>query len=174
MTQLFMTHPAPLSSVGQSAIADGLELRSATIDDAAEIAGVLAESFEENWDAARVVREFFDAADVVNTWVVSDPAGIVGTASERLMPEVYKDAGYVHYVGVLRRARGRRVGAILTERCIRGFAERGLATAVLETDDFRIPALITYFRLGFIPTYRTAEEQGAWSRLLPRLFGAAA
>ena len=87
------------------------------------------------------------------------------------MPDTYPDAGYVHYVGVSPQARGLRLGAVLTARCVQGFAERGLPRAVLETDDFRVPAVITYLRLGFIPTYRSTDEQFAWSALLPRLLG---
>ena len=174
MTQLFMTHPGPLSAVRPAALSEGLTLRAATAADEPAIAETLAESFEEEWDAARVRREFSDAADVPVTWLVEDAQGVIGVASERIMPETYPDAGYVHYVGVLGRARGRRVGAALTARCVQGFAERGLTTAVLETDDFRTPAVITYLRLGFVPTYRSDAERVAWSALLPTLFGARA
>lgn len=171
MTQLFMTHPGPLSAIEPTPLAEGLVLRAATSADESSIAETLAESFEEAWDVARVRAEFFDAADVPVTWIVEDGEGVIGVASERLMPDTYPDAGYVHYVGVSARARGRRVGAVLTARCLRGFAERGLSSAVLETDDFRVPAVVTYLRLGFIPTYRSAAEQSAWSGLLPSLLG---
>ncbi|WP_170285642.1 GNAT family N-acetyltransferase [Microbacterium rhizomatis] len=171
MTQLFMTHPGPLPAELLVPLAPGLALREATAADEKAIAETLAASFEEEWDVARVRAEFSDAGDVPVTWLVEDEQGVVGVASERIMPGTYPDAGYVHYVGVLDRARGRRVGATLTARCLQGFAERGLATAVLETDDFRVPAVVTYLRLGFVPTYRSAAEQGAWSVLLPSLFG---
>lgn len=170
MTQLFMTLPGPLSAVVQASLADGLVLRAATETDEAAIATVLAESFEEEWDTARVRAEFSDASDVPVTWVVEDEQGVLGVASERIMPDTYPDAGYVHYVGVLNRARGRRVGAALTVRCVQGFADRGLSTTVLETDDFRAPAVVTYLRLGFVPTYRSDEERSAWSALFPTLF----
>lgn len=172
MTQLFMTHPGPLAAVVAVSLPEGASLRAATTADGPAIAAVLAESFEEDWDVQRVAAEFFDAADVPVTWVVEDGQGIIGAASERIMPDTYPDAGYIHYVGVLDRARGKRVGAALTAQCVHGFAERGLSTTVLETDDFRIPAVITYLRLGFIPTYRSDAEQGAWSALLPALFAA--
>lgn len=172
MTQLFMTHPGPLAAVASAELPEGVSLRAATVSDGPAIAAVLAESFEEAWDAQRVAAEFFDAADVPVTWVVEDGLGILGTASERIMPDTYPDAGYVHYVGVLDRARGKRVGAALTAQCVHGFADRGLSTTVLETDDFRIPAVVTYLRLGFVPTYRSDDEQRAWSALLPALFAA--
>lgn len=172
MTQLFMTQPGPLSDLQLPPLAEGLELRAARADDEPGIAHVLAESFEEEWDVARVRSQLTEASDVPVTWVVVRDGTILGVASERLMPEIYPGAGYVHYVGVARSARGLRLGAVLTARCVQGFHERGLATTVLETDDFRVPAVVTYLRLGFIPTYRSAEEQAAWSALLPTLFAA--
>ena len=101
--------------------------------------------------------------------IVTDADGVVAVASERLLPTSYPGAGYVHYVGARRRARGQRLGALVTVQCLSGFARRGLESAVLETDDFRVRALVTYLRLGFVPSYRTVEEQTAWSVLFPTL-----
>lgn len=169
MTQLFMTHPDLGAGFPAPALPAGMTLRAASAADSTAIAALLAEAFEEEWDEARVSRELLDAADVAVTWVIADAQGILAVASERLMPETYPGAGYVHYVGVASRARGLGLGAIVTAKCMTGFAERGLPTAVLETDDFRIPAVITYLRLGYVPTYRNPEEQKAWSGLFPTL-----
>ncbi|MEA9983938.1 GNAT family N-acetyltransferase [Subtercola sp. RTI3] len=171
MTQLFMTHPGPLDLVTPVPLSDGITLRPATKADESAIAETLAESFAEAWDIARVRAELTEATDVPVTWVAEDAQGILGVASERVMPDAYPGAGYVHYVGVLDRARGRRIGAALTARCVQGFFERGLTRTVLETDDFRAPAVVTYLRLGFVPTYRSELEQHAWSALFPTLFG---
>jgi mycothiol synthase len=171
VTQLFMVHPGPLSTVVVPALDEGYVLRLAGNADIDELADVLSESYGEPWDTARVKSELMDAPDVVATWVASDSQGIVAVASERLLPSQYPDAGYVHWVGVLPRARGHRLGALVTAQCMIGFAERGLSTVVLETDDFRVPAVITYLRLGFVPSYRSVEEQQAWSTLFPNLLG---
>lgn len=34
---------------------------------------------------------------------------------------------------------------------------------MLKTDDFRLPAVRTYLRIGFVPEYRSEEERSAWS-----------
>ena len=41
---------------------------------------------------------------------------------------------------------------------------------MLETDDFRVPAVITYLRLGFVPEYRDEVERLAWSQLMRVFF----
>jgi hypothetical protein len=40
---------------------------------------------------------------------------------------------------------------------------------VLETDDFRLPAVRTYLRLGFVPEPRTPGEARRWSKVLRNL-----
>ena len=48
-------------------------------------------------------------------------------------------------------------------------AAAGLDQAVLETDDFRLPAVRTYLRLGFVPEPRTPGDARRWSKVLRNL-----
>jgi len=164
-----MVKPGPLSEVTVPALDLAFTIRLATAEDADDLAELMAEAYEEPWNSARVSCEFLSTEDVCATWIVTDSDGVVAVASERLLPTTYPGAGYVHYVGTRRRARGHRLGAVVTAQCLSGFARRGLESAVLETDDFRAPAVVTYLRLGFVPSYRSVEEQKAWSVLFPTL-----
>jgi len=165
MTQLFMVHPTPGHAPAPPTLPPEWSLRPATDADVSGLAELLTEAFEETWTVERVRGALTDAPDVVRTWVVADEQGLVGTASERLH-ELHPDAGYVHWVGVRERARGHALGYSLTYACLRGFVERGFARAVLETDDFRVPAIRTYLRLGFIPEYRNELERRTWSQVV--------
>ena len=49
------------------------------------------------------------------------------------------------------------------------FVAAGLDQAVLETDDFRLPAVRTYLRLGFVPEPRTPGDARRWSKVLRNL-----
>lgn len=172
MTQFLMTQPDLSAGFVVPKLATNLTLRAARPSDDTQIAHIISEGFSDDskpWDATRVNRELFDAEDVVATWVITDDQGVVAVASERIQTELYPSAGYVHYVCVLARAQGANLGAILTAKCMNGFSERGFNQAVLETDDFRIAAIITYLRLGYIPSYRKMAEQQAWSALFPTL-----
>lgn len=140
---------------------DGFGIRAATTDDDQQLATVLTAAFDEKWDVARVRKDLLEAPDVVRTWVITRGADIVGTASER-SDQRYPQDGYVHWVGVDPSATGAGLGMLITEACLVGFTQRGLTTAVLETDDFRQPAIRTYLRLGFLPEYRSDEERLGW------------
>ena len=170
MTQLFMRRPAAAGPVVLPPLPDRMTSRDAIAADADAIAVLLADAFDEAWDGDRVRRDLLDADDVVRTHLLVEDGTLIGTASERIMPE-HPGAGYVHWVGVSTAARGRRLGALLTQRCVQGFIERGLDDAVLETDDFRVPAVLSYLRLGFVPEYRSDAERDAWSVLFPSLVG---
>ena len=168
MTQLFMIHPGPLLTEPPSIPG----VRVAVADDARPLAALLSEAFDEVWDELRVRAELLDAPDVPVTWVLESTAGSGGlsaTASERLLPQQYPGVGYVHWVAVATAEQGRGLGTSMTARAMAGFAARGLTGAVLETDDFRRGAVVSYLRLGFVPSYRDDAEVRAWSALLASL-----
>jgi mycothiol synthase len=144
-------------------------LRVAGPADHGEIAALLSEAFGDRWDAERVTAEFSPGNGVEATYVVVSPAGVVATAAARRLPDRYPEAGYVHYVGARASERGRRLGEVVTRRVLVHFAAPGLDQAVLETDDFRLPAVRTYLRLGFVPEPRTPGEARRWSKVLRNL-----
>jgi mycothiol synthase len=165
---LFMVHPGPLPADPPEPTTG--RLRAAVDGDATGLGELLTAAFEEPWDVDRIRAELLAAPDVARTWVVEDPDGqLVATASERLLPDRYPDAGYLHWVASAPAARGRGLGSLVTLACLAGFADRGLSRAVLETEDFRVPAVRTYLHLGFVPESRTDEERLRWSGLFPRL-----
>jgi mycothiol synthase len=51
------------------------------------------------------------------------------------------------------------------------FVRLSCADAVLETDDFRVPAIKVYLSLGFRPEYRHATHEPRWAALAPMLTG---
>lgn len=170
MGQLFMAHPGPLPEQMPQPGALG-RLREAGPADASALAALLDEAFEEDWDPARVERELTGAADVARTWVVESDGALVATASERLLPQDYPGAGYLHWVAASSAARGRGLGGTVVRACLAGLAARGLGRCVLETEDHRVAAVRLYLRLGFVPEYRSDEERATWSRLFPSLLG---
>jgi len=132
------------------------------------LVATLADSFREYWDDARVARELTAAPDVQTVYVVAHGDQVVGTASSRFVPERYPDAGYIHWVGVTSAHLRRGIASALLIRVLHEFRVRGYPTAVLETDDFRIPAIRSYLKLGFIPTYnvRTEDHRERWSDVM--------
>jgi mycothiol synthase len=167
--QLFMRQPDLSGLPAAPPLGPGYVLRKADPADHEQLAGLLSEAFADTWDAERVAEEFSSANGVEATYVVAAPAGVVATAAARLMPERYPDAGYVHYVGARSSERGKHLGELITRRVLTHFAADGLHQAVLETDDFRLPAIWTYLRLGFVPEPRVPGDVIRWSAVLRNL-----
>src|SRR5580693_5796221 len=144
-------------------------LRAAVPADHGQLAELLSEAFGDKWDEERVAAEFSPGNGVEATYVIVAPAGVIATAAARRLPDRYPGAGYVHYVGVRLGERGRRLGEVVTRRVLVHFVAAGLDQAVLETDDFRLPAVRTYLRLGFVPEPRAPGDPRRWSKVLRNL-----
>lgn len=166
LPQLFMRLPSVRLSYP---CADPTE--RATPEDAAEIAAVLSEAFDEPWDERRVRRELGPEEGVDASYVVRDKGVVVAVASARHLPDLYPSAGYLHYVGAIAAVAGRGFGGVTTLAVLKHFRDEGLEGAVLETDDFRLSAIRTYLKIGFVPEYRHEQDQERWSRVLPLVLG---
>ena len=113
--------------------------------------------------------ELLDAPDVVRCFVVASGSVPVATASARLVPERFPGAGYLHWVAVHPHHRGRRLGAILSLAVLRHCRDIGCASAVLETDPERLPAIRTYLNLGFRPVPLEPRQRPVWRGILASL-----
>lgn len=171
VAQLFMSHPGPLTELPRPELPAGFTFRPLTEGDADELAALVTAAYhpehDQPWDGARIRAELLDASDVLETWLIVDGSGrIHATASERVLPYIYTDGtGYVHFVATSSASQGLGLGRAITLQVLHSFVERGLNRAVLNTADFRIPAVRLYLQLGFIPEYRDDSERAAWSAL---------
>ena len=52
---------------------------------------------------------------------------------------------------------------------LRHLAKEGRCSARLDTDDFRLPAIVIYLRLGFRPLLVHPNQRERWRRVLARL-----
>ena len=166
MGQLLMRRPH-LNDVPQAPLPDGFQVREASARpaDEVELAKVLSEAFHESWTRETVEERLTHAKDVKAVYVVSGPHGTVATASSRYLPDRFPSEGYVHWVATLPSQTQRGLASYLIARLLCDFQERGYIAAVLETDDFRVPAIRTYLKMGFIPLYEVGQEdhRDRWS-----------
>lgn len=143
-------------------------LRTAVRSDASELAEVLSLGFDP-WDEERVFRELLDDPNVPETYVVELDSRVVGTASYQLKPDLDADAGWVHYVGVHPDARGNGLGEVLTHKVLEQCVARNRKRAFLTTDDFRLPAIRIYLKLGFAPVCWHSSHQDRWEKISQQL-----
>jgi mycothiol synthase len=133
---------------------------------AAALADLLKAIFPEHaWSADAARRYLIDAPSVDAVYVIEHDGALVATASARYDPAKFPGSGYLHWVGVHPDHRGRRLGRLISVRVLEHFQAAGCKDAVLETDDFRIPAIKTYLALGFIPEYDHPTHAERWAKV---------
>lgn len=172
MTQLVMCRPHLRDIPEPPPLLTGYTLRPLHGGEEAPLAATLAAAFAECWDEARVRCELTAAPDVRAVYVVSWGDRPVATAASRAFPARFPGAGYVHWVGTDPAHRRRGLASALVACVLRDFMKRGEAAAVLETDDFRLPAIRTYLKFGFLPVYGVGDEahDDRWAAVFERLF----
>jgi len=78
--------------------------------------------------------------------------------------------GYLHYVAVLPGAQGQGLGYWVSLAALYQMRREGNALAILETQDERLPAIKTYFKLGFSPDLTGHRSYPArWEKILAQL-----
>ncbi|MDR3710546.1 MAG: GNAT family N-acetyltransferase [Capsulimonadaceae bacterium] len=165
-----LMHLAPIDrALDTVALPPGCALRICGHGDADGLARVLSEAFgDASWNPARVRSALLDAPDVLTTYAIRCPE-IVATASVRYMPDRFPGEGYLHWVATSPAFRGQRLAEAVSVAALREFADRGYVGAWLETDDFRLPAIRLYLRLGFEPVRSTAEFEARWTAVIAEL-----
>jgi mycothiol synthase len=166
MSQLMMYRPPAAPPLGPES---PIVVRQAGKADAAPMARLLGAAFPElQWDVARAHKDLLEAPDVPAVFVIEDGADLIATASVRYQQR-FPESGYVHWVAVDPKHRGKRLGNVVMERVLRRFFADGRRTAILETDDVRLPAITSYLGLGFVPRYADPDHEDRWSQVFGQL-----
>jgi mycothiol synthase len=72
-------------------------------------------------------------------------------------------------LGVKPKHQGRKLGYVLVLFVLNYFKIKGYREVFLDTDEFRLPALKTYFNLGFEPFYTEEKDRKRWRDTLHSL-----
>jgi len=73
-----------------------------------------------------------------------------------------KKEGYIHMVACKETCRGKGYGTLLNALGIKTLKEEGMETAFLTTNDWRVPAIKSYLRAGFVPDMSTDDYKERW------------
>ncbi len=79
------------------------------------------------------------------------------------------DVGYVHMVGVLDVHTGHKLGKWVSLAVLYYFRDNDFTCSMLDTDDFRLPAIKTYLNLGFVPVYVDSTQSKRWKEIFKKL-----
>lgn len=93
----------------------------------------------------------------------------VGTACAWRQTLDETEVGYVHMVGVVSAHTGHKLGKWVSLAVLTYFRDYGFKCAMLDTDDFRTPAIKTYLNLGFVPVYLEDGQSKRWRDIFEKL-----
>ena len=135
---------------------DGYELRRYGAGDEEGICRALnAAGFE--WPLERVQEYLGGPERSEGTHVVAHHGQIVAVAFATRQGEA---EGRVDFVAADPAHKGHRLGLAVCSAVMRYLADRGYPRAMLTTDDWRLPAIVTYLRVGFRPHYCREDMPG--------------
>lgn len=149
----------------------GYVLRTSRDGDGAHWARIMNEAFSTEHTADTFVQEMMNhpAYRPDRIFFIDAPDGTPCATASAYRQEAWGDAGYVHWVAVCAAHAGKKLGYIVSLAVLLKFREEGCTRAVLDTNDFRLPALKTYLRLGFRPKVVKDYQIVLWRNVLPQL-----
>jgi len=168
--QLRMLRPT-LAELPPLALPEGFALRSYEPGDWAHWERILAGSFggePGRFSFDRMMRRDVAFLPERVLFVVSAETP-VATASAWRVPGLMAGTGTVHYVGVVPEFQGHRLGYWVTLATLHRMVAEGFQRATLTTDDFRLPAVKTYLRLGFEPVLVHENQRQRWPKVFAEL-----
>lgn len=167
LPQLLMRR-ADLQNLPPLTLPDGYVLRRCdrvfTEREREGIARVLSESFPEMiWFPDRITTTFIGDSGCRTTFYIKHTPSeeIVATATVR-EDASFPGAGYLHWVGVSPAHRGQRLGNLVSLAVLHEFVAIGFQQSVLNTDDYRLAAIKTYEKLGFVPVPAHDSHKARW------------
>lgn len=92
----------------------------------------------------------------------------VATATAWL-DENNETVGYVHMVGANSEYKGKGLGYQVTNAVLHHMKTEGKISAALATDDFRLPAIKIYLKLGFLPELTHESHYERWQTVYEKL-----
>lgn len=169
--QLRMVRPN-LEDLPKLIIPEEYGIRSYIKGDEIHWANIITDSFGGSKRTAEDTRKEIIERDVF------EPDGLffttyedipVGTACAWRQSVDETEVGYVHMVGVDSKHTGQKLGKWVSLAVLYYFRDNGFICSMLDTDDFRIPAIKTYLNLGFIPVYVEDTQHSRWKQIFETL-----
>ena len=97
--------------------------------------------------------------------------GDKAAATITILCDYEKKEGRVHMVACHPAFRGKGYGTLLTHIAEAALKREGMESATLTTDDWRVPAIKTYLRMGFLPDLSTDDFKARWEMIMKIING---
>lgn len=169
--QLRMVRPN-LENLPELELPVGYSMRTYREGDEVHWARIISDSFGGRERTAQDTRNEITGRDVFlldGFYFATHQNTPVGTACAWRESVDETDVGYVHMVGVVAAHTGHKLGKWVSLAVLTYFRDNGFKCSMLDTDDFRIPAVKTYLNLGFIPVYVEEGQPKRWQDIFEKL-----
>lgn len=151
-------------------IPEGVTIRTYQPGDEAHWADIMNCGLSENLTPEKARRDIMDQPqfDPEGLFFAELESGaVVGSACAWLDKPDETRYGLVHMVCVKPEARGKNLGYLLTLAVLHYFQTKTeIRDIYLLTDDFRIPAIKSYLRLGFTPVMEHPSFERRWADIM--------
>jgi len=156
-----------LARLPEAAVPAGYTIRTYQPGDGAAWCRLINDAIGGEYTEERVEQEMSGAPGLEPADLFFAVSGevVAGTAWARRARHGPERMGYVHMVAVASEHRGRGLGRALVVSVLRRLREVGVAGAMLETDDVRLPAIRLYLALGFRPELTHDSHAERWRRV---------
>jgi predicted dehydrogenase/ribosomal protein S18 acetylase RimI-like enzyme len=152
-------------------VPEGYELRQLTLADAAEYKRVMNLAGFEGWDA-KTVEERLRTRLPGGFFVIEHKATgrLVATAHATHGPnELHPQGGELDFVAADPEHKGHGLGMAVCSAVVRLLQDRGYEHIYLTTDDWRLPAISIYLRLGFEPLLYQDDMAERWAAVRSKI-----
>ncbi len=160
--QLIMRHP-DLSRVPELVLPEGYELVTHKDGYEKKWENIIESSFGMHFDFDFLIKAGDYAPEKV--LYIKKDGKIIATTSA-VENTAYKGEGWFRMVGVHKDAQGMGAGKHISLAALNSLKQRGYKTAVLSTDDHRIPAIKLYLSVGFEPVILDESHKERWEKVM--------
>ena len=159
--QLIMRHPN-ITALPPLTLPEGMELHTHVKGQEKVWEEIIESAFGAHFDFDFLVK----AGDYHPSYVLYLRYNGVDVATTTAVENAaYPNEGWFRMVGVRQDARGMGAGRLIALAALHELKDRGYKTAVLSTDDTRIPAISLYLSLGFEPVYSHESHKERWEKV---------
>ena len=170
--QLRMVRP-DLEGLPGIGVPEGYELRTYLPGDEAAWCDIMNTGIGAGWTAEKCRSELTEQGPFLpeGCFFATRSGEGVATACAYDNPPEGVNAAQVHMVCAKPAHRGLGLGHLVTLAVLHFMRDHGYDSAFLGTDDFRVPAIKTYLRLGFVPDYIEESHRKRWSHVFAKIGG---
>ena len=166
LPQLFMRHP-DITSLPPLSLPEGFELHSHAegMDPVWET--LIEEAFGSHFSFDEFIRKGGGYKPEYVLYISKDGKDIATTTA--IEASKFPGEGWFRMVATSPQARGLGAGRLVTLAALHSLAARGFKSAMLSTDDERIPAIRLYLSLGFEPFYSHESHKERWEKVFEKI-----